>query len=182
MKTPCPNEAYGFRNLFASHFGENTSAAETVGGQGSVACSSKVALKWNKAFQGRADASGRSGAGAHESADDTSYETKAPGSPRVSCRRSRFCPLLGQQGREAVNEHVEEAAVNEHVEVYDYQTSDALEFHVLDYDYLTNPDADLAKREVYRTLALGDDKEHGASGKRVKGKLTVMCGSPGMAR
>ena len=63
--------------------------------------------------------------------------------------------------------------MNEHVEVYDYQTSDALEFHVLDYDYLTNPDADLAKREVYRTLALGDDKKHGASGKMANGKLTV---------
>ena len=61
----------------------------------------------------------------------------------------------------------------EYVEVDDYQTSDALEFHVLDYDYLTNPDADLAKREVYRTLALGDDKKHGANGKMVKGKLTV---------
>ena len=80
---------------------------------------------------------------------------------------------------------------NEHGEVDDYQTSDALEFHVMDYDYLTKDDwlgtvttsdADLAKRKFYRTLALGDDKEHGASGKRVKGKLTVVCGSPGMAR
>ena len=80
---------------------------------------------------------------------------------------------------------------NEHVEVDDYQTSDELEFHVMDYDYLTKDDwlctgttsdADLAKRKFYRTLALGDDKEHGASGKLVKGKLTVMRGSPGMAR
>ena len=77
MKTPCTKEAYHFRDLFASHFGENTSAAETVGWQDSIACSSEVALKWDKAFQGRADASGRSGAGVHESADDTSYETAA---------------------------------------------------------------------------------------------------------
>ena len=48
MKTPCTKEAYHFRDLFASHFGENTSAAETVGWQGSIACSSEVALKWDK--------------------------------------------------------------------------------------------------------------------------------------
>ena len=80
---------------------------------------------------------------------------------------------------------------NEHVEVYDYQTSDALEFHVMDYDYLTKDDwlgtvttsdADLAKRKFYRTLTLGDDEKHGASGKLVNGKLTMMCGSPGTAR
>ena len=68
------------------------------------------------------------------------------------------------------------------MEVDDYQTSDALEFHVLDYDYLTKDDwlgtvttsdADLAKRKFYRTLALGDDKKHGASGKMANGKLTV---------
>ena len=71
---------------------------------------------------------------------------------------------------------------NEHVEVDDYQTSDALEFHVMDYDYLTKDDwlgtvtisdADLAKRKFYKTLPLGDDKKHGANGKMVKGKLTV---------
>ena len=81
--------------------------------------------------------------------------------------------------------------MSEHVEVYDYQTSVALEFHVMDYDYLTKDDwlgtvtisdADLAKRKFYRTLTLGDDKKHGASGKLGKGKLTVRCGSPGMAR
>ena len=72
---------------------------------------------------------------------------------------------------------------NEYVEVDDYQTSDALEFHVMDYDYLTKDDwlgtvttsdADLAKRKFYRILTLGYDKEHGASGKLVKGKLTVL--------
>ena len=69
--------------------------------------------------------------------------------------------------------------------------SNALEFHVMVYDYLTKDDwhgtvtisdADLAKRKFYRTLTLGDDKKHGASGKLVKGNLTIMCGSPGTAR
>ena len=67
MKTPCTTEAYHFRDLSANHFGENTSAAVTVGWQGSSACSSEVALKWDKAFQERADASGRPGTGVHES-------------------------------------------------------------------------------------------------------------------
>ena len=55
----------------------------------------------------------------------------------------------------------------------------------MNHDYLTKDDwlgtvtisdADLAKRKFYKTLALGDDKKHGANGKLVKGKLTVLAG------
>lgn len=84
VKTPRTKEAYFFRDIFASHFGENTSAAETVGWQDSIACSSEVALKWDKAFQGRADASGRSIAGVHEAAYDATYTTASQASGATS--------------------------------------------------------------------------------------------------
>lgn len=80
LKTPRTKEAYLFRDLFASHFGENTAAAETVGWQDSIACSSEVALKWDKAFQGRADASGRCIADVHEQAYDTNFKTASQSS------------------------------------------------------------------------------------------------------
>jgi len=80
MKTPRTKEAYYYRSLFAQHFGDNTPAAETVGWQDSIACSSEVALKWDKAFQGRADASGRCVAGVHEQAYDASYKTASQSS------------------------------------------------------------------------------------------------------
>jgi len=75
LKTPRTKEAYLYRSLFAKHFGENTSAAETVGWQDSIACSSSVALKWDASFQGRADASGRAVAGVHEQAYGADYVT-----------------------------------------------------------------------------------------------------------
>jgi len=80
VKTPRTKEAYMFRDLFARHFGENTAAADTVGWQDSIACSSEVALKWDKAFQGRADASGRAVLGVHESAYGTEYSTASQSS------------------------------------------------------------------------------------------------------
>jgi len=80
LKTPRTKEAYFYRDLFARNFGENTSAAETVGWQDSIACSSEVALKWDKAFQGRADASGRCVAGVHEQAYDANYKTASQSS------------------------------------------------------------------------------------------------------
>jgi len=80
VKTPRTKEAYMFRQFFAQHFGENTAAAETVGWQDSIACSSEVALKWDKAFQGRADASGRSVAGVHLSAYGEDYKTASQSS------------------------------------------------------------------------------------------------------
>jgi len=75
MKTPRTKEAYLYRSFFAKHFGENGPAAETVGWQDSIACSSAVALKWDAAFQGRADASGRAVAGVHEQAYSADYVT-----------------------------------------------------------------------------------------------------------
>jgi len=80
VKTPRTKEAYFYRDLFASRFGENGPAAETVGWQDSIACSSEVALKWDKAFQNRADASGRAVLGVHEAAYDQSYKTAAQAS------------------------------------------------------------------------------------------------------
>jgi asparagine synthase (glutamine-hydrolysing) len=80
LKTPRTKEAYLFRDLFAKHFGENGPAAETVGWQDSIACSSEVALRWDASFQGRADASGRAVAGVHESAYDQGWESKAQSS------------------------------------------------------------------------------------------------------
>merc|ERR1719450_1506215 len=75
LKTPRTKEAYMYRDLFSQHFGDNTAAAETVGWQDSIACSSEVALRWSKEFQGRSDASGRCVAGVHESAYGADYRT-----------------------------------------------------------------------------------------------------------
>lgn len=84
VKTPRTKEAYLFRDLFSKHFGDNTSAAETVGWQDSIACSSAVALKWDAAFEGRADASGRAVAGVHEQAYGTDYKTASQDSGAVT--------------------------------------------------------------------------------------------------
>eukprot|EP00418_Pyrodinium_bahamense_P099572 CAMPEP_0179035430 /NCGR_PEP_ID=MMETSP0796-20121207/13108_1 /TAXON_ID=73915 /ORGANISM="Pyrodinium bahamense, Strain pbaha01" /LENGTH=598 /DNA_ID=CAMNT_0020731705 /DNA_START=49 /DNA_END=1845 /DNA_ORIENTATION=+ len=84
VKTPRTKEAYLFRDLFARHFGDNTSAAETVAWQDSIACSSEVALRWDKAFQGRADASGRAVAGVHEQAYSSDYKTASQQSGAVA--------------------------------------------------------------------------------------------------
>jgi asparagine synthase (glutamine-hydrolysing) len=75
LKTPRTKEAYLYRSLFAKHYGDNGSPAETVGWQDSIACSSATALKWDASFQGRADASGRCVAGVHESAYGAEYVT-----------------------------------------------------------------------------------------------------------
>jgi len=75
LKTPRTKEAYWIRDVFASHFGENSAACETVGWQDSIACSSEVALRWDASFRGRGDASGRSVAGVHEAAYDASFVT-----------------------------------------------------------------------------------------------------------
>lgn len=75
LKTPRTKEAYLFRDLFAKHYGDNSAAVETVAWQDSIACSSEVALRWDKAFQGRADASGRAVAGVHEQAYGSNYKT-----------------------------------------------------------------------------------------------------------
>lgn len=84
IKTPRTKEAYLFRQLFAKHFGENTSAAETVGWQDSIACSSSVAVQWDLAFQGRADASGRAVSGVHEHAYGADYVTASQDSGKTT--------------------------------------------------------------------------------------------------
>lgn len=83
VKTPRTKEAYFFRDLFAQRFGENTSAADTVGWQDSIACSTEVALRWDAAFQGRADASGRAVAGVHEDAYGGDYATASQSSGKI---------------------------------------------------------------------------------------------------
>jgi len=77
LKTPRTKEAYLYRSMFAEHFGENSAACEAVGWQDSIACSSEVALKWDAAFQGRADASGRAVAGVHDSAYGKDFKTQS---------------------------------------------------------------------------------------------------------
>jgi asparagine synthase (glutamine-hydrolysing) len=95
VKTPRTKEAYLYRSHFAKHFGENTSAADTVGWQDSIACSSEVAVKWDASFQGRADASGRAVAGVHDDAYDSNYATASQDSgkgiepPAPSSKRAR---------------------------------------------------------------------------------------------
>merc|ERR1719443_1231708 len=80
VKTPRTKEAYLFRDLFAKHYGDSTAAAQTVGWQDSIACSSEVALKWDASFRGRADASGRSVIGVHLQGYDEHYRTAAQSS------------------------------------------------------------------------------------------------------
>merc|ERR1712241_770312 len=84
LKTPRTKEAYLYRSLFAKHFGDNTPAVETVAWQDSIACSSEVALRWDKAFQGRADASGRAVAGVHEASYDEKWKTASQQSGNVA--------------------------------------------------------------------------------------------------
>lgn len=84
VKTPRTKEAYLYRSLFAKHYGDNTSPAETVGWQDSIACSSATALKWDASFQGRADASGRCVAGVHEQAYGKDYVTASQDSGAVA--------------------------------------------------------------------------------------------------
>jgi len=80
VKTPRTKEAYLYREFFAKHFGENGAAAETVGWQDSIACSTEVALRWDASFKARADASGRAVAGVHEDAYASDWATKAQSS------------------------------------------------------------------------------------------------------
>merc|ERR1712066_60389 len=71
-KTPKTKEAYLYREMFSKHFGEqNANSIRTVEWQDSIACSSATALKWDASFQNRADASGRSVQGVHQSAYGT---------------------------------------------------------------------------------------------------------------
>jgi len=64
VNTPQTKEAYYYRRIFAEHF-PSQSAAETVPGGKSVACSTPEALAWDASFANMADPSGRAVAGVH---------------------------------------------------------------------------------------------------------------------
>eukprot|EP01119_Soliformovum_irregulare_P008268 TRINITY_DN21396_c0_g1_i1.p1 TRINITY_DN21396_c0_g1~~TRINITY_DN21396_c0_g1_i1.p1 ORF type:complete len:571 (-),score=189.39 TRINITY_DN21396_c0_g1_i1:44-1756(-) len=57
--TPATKEAYLYRSIFQSFFPKD-SAAETVPGGPSIACSTPAAIEWEKSWAGQADPSGRS--------------------------------------------------------------------------------------------------------------------------
>lgn len=69
--TPATKEAYYYREVFSEHFPE-VSAAMTVPGGPSIACSTAKAIEWDESFKLMADQSGRSVVGVHEDA----YEQK----------------------------------------------------------------------------------------------------------
>ena len=58
FQTPMSKEEYYYRSIFEEHF-PSKAAAQTVPSVPSVACSSPVALKWDKSFQELNDPSGR---------------------------------------------------------------------------------------------------------------------------
>ena len=64
---PQTKEAYFFRQIFAEHFGD-PSAAQTVPGGPSIACSTPTAIAWDEAFAKMADPSGRAISGVHNKA------------------------------------------------------------------------------------------------------------------
>eukprot|EP01068_Selenidium_serpulae_P001576 Selendium_serpulae@DN1718_c0_g1_i1.p1 len=66
--TPTTKEAYFYRQIFNEHF-PRTTAALTVPGGPSIACSSAKALEWDPSFRSNADQSGRSVLGVHHSAN-----------------------------------------------------------------------------------------------------------------
>lgn len=69
--TPVTKEGYKYRVIFEELF-PGRSAAETVPGGKSIACSTERAMAWDASFAGRADPSGRA-AGVHEAAYDEAF-------------------------------------------------------------------------------------------------------------
>ena len=67
INPPQNKEEYYYRSIFAEHF-PSDSAAASVPSEASVACSTSVALEWDKAFKNLNDPSGRAVAGIHEQA------------------------------------------------------------------------------------------------------------------
>ena len=67
INTPDTKEGLLYRKIFAEKFGSNTAAATVPGGK-SVACSTKEALAWDESFANNADPSGRAVSGVHENA------------------------------------------------------------------------------------------------------------------
>lgn len=62
--TPGTKEAYMYRKIFSEHFPQN-SAAESVPGGPSIACSTAKAIEWDESFKRMADQSGRAVLGVH---------------------------------------------------------------------------------------------------------------------
>jgi asparagine synthase (glutamine-hydrolysing) len=63
--TPLTKEAYLYRTIFESHFPGDAAAALVPEGK-SIACSTPIALAWEKAFADNADPSGRAIKGVHQ--------------------------------------------------------------------------------------------------------------------
>lgn len=59
VNTPDTKEAFMYRELFESHFGNNESVLKTVRFQPSIACSTEQALLWDQKFQSKNEPSGR---------------------------------------------------------------------------------------------------------------------------
>ena len=64
FQTPMSKEEYYYRSIFESHFPSET-AAKTVPSVPSVACSTPIALEWDKSFKNMNDPSGRSISNVH---------------------------------------------------------------------------------------------------------------------
>jgi asparagine synthase (glutamine-hydrolysing) len=69
VNPPLCKEEYWYRTIFEEHF-PSASAARTVPSSPSVACSSPVALEWDKSFRQKADPSGRAVKSVHVEAYD----------------------------------------------------------------------------------------------------------------
>ncbi len=67
INPPLCKEEYYYRSIFEEHF-PSDSAARCVPQEASVACSTAIALEWDKAWQGKNDPSGRAVAGVHDMA------------------------------------------------------------------------------------------------------------------
>ena len=67
INPPKNKEEYYYRSIFAEHF-PSDSAARSVPSEASVACSTAIALKWDAAFMGMNDPSGRAVKDVHEQA------------------------------------------------------------------------------------------------------------------
>jgi len=65
LNPPLTKEAYMYREIFNSHF-PGQAAASCVPGGPSIACSTPVAIKWDKSFANNADPSGRAVLGIHK--------------------------------------------------------------------------------------------------------------------
>ena len=67
INTPMNKEEYYYRSIFEEHF-PSKSAALSVPHEASVACSTAIALEWDKAWEGKNEPSGRAVKDVHEKA------------------------------------------------------------------------------------------------------------------